>query len=345
MTDNQGTVRDVVQLGDTTPVDHLVYSAFGQLLSQTASAAGDQPTFYYNGTYRDPQTGQNLMGLRWQDPVDGDWDSEDPISFAGGQTNLSEYCGNNPVNFIDPSGLHDKGPMGTSTLGWFTMPGGNAYYGRSYSSGYFLLPPQDNLSPGMAGLWYFWNNPGNTPGSKLVIPWSQLPPALGGTGAHGGAQLPARQAPAKIPDRVVFRLMARRATPAATRRLTKDTIQLGLKVPSRQRRTCRRCPRYQPCPLHRRSRRSKRTRSREPAGTARQQPRRPTLNWRTRLPGIGRALRRSSPHFMEDFCRGRRFRIRCRGHSFHRLRGTTHPSSSNSNSTSQHTTCHAEKCG
>ena len=39
LTDNQGTVRDVVQLGDTTPVDHLVYSAFGQLLSQTASAA------------------------------------------------------------------------------------------------------------------------------------------------------------------------------------------------------------------------------------------------------------------------------------------------------------------
>ena len=33
LTDNQGTVRDVVQLGDTTPVDHLVYSAFGQLLS------------------------------------------------------------------------------------------------------------------------------------------------------------------------------------------------------------------------------------------------------------------------------------------------------------------------
>ena len=44
------------------------------------------------------------MGLRWQDPVDGVWDSENPISIAGGQTNLSEYCGNNPVNFIDPSG-------------------------------------------------------------------------------------------------------------------------------------------------------------------------------------------------------------------------------------------------
>ena len=86
-------------------------------------------------------------------------------------------------------------------------------------------------------------------------------------------RLPARQAPAKIPDRVVFRLMARRATPAATRRLTKDTIQLGLKVPSRQHRTCRRCPRYQPCPLHRRSRRSKRTRSREPAAPPPQQPR------------------------------------------------------------------------
>ena len=52
------------------------------------------------------------MGLRWQDPVDGDWDSENPISFGGGQTNLSEYCGNNPVNFIDPSGCRRQGPDG-----------------------------------------------------------------------------------------------------------------------------------------------------------------------------------------------------------------------------------------
>ena len=67
LTDGQGTVRDVVQLSDGSPtvVNHLVYSAFGQLLSQSADpTSGDQPIFYYNGTWQDPQTGLNEMGAQ-----------------------------------------------------------------------------------------------------------------------------------------------------------------------------------------------------------------------------------------------------------------------------------------
>ena len=87
-------------------VDHLVYSAFGQLTDQTASTtSGDQPTFYFNGTWQDPQTNLNDMGARWYDAVDAVFASQDPIGFDGGQTNLSEYCGNSPTNFTDPGGL------------------------------------------------------------------------------------------------------------------------------------------------------------------------------------------------------------------------------------------------
>jgi hypothetical protein len=31
--------------------------------------------------------------------------TEDPIGFAGGLTKLTGYCGNDPVNYVDPSGL------------------------------------------------------------------------------------------------------------------------------------------------------------------------------------------------------------------------------------------------
>ncbi len=89
LTDNQGTVRDVVQFDSgtdtTSEVDHLVYGEFGQLTGQTASSASDQPTFYYNGTWQDVQTGLNKMGCRWYDAVDSVFVRCDPIGFNGGR--------------------------------------------------------------------------------------------------------------------------------------------------------------------------------------------------------------------------------------------------------------------
>ncbi len=40
----------------------------------------------------------------------GRFTSRDPIGFAGGDTNLYSYVGQNPVNFVDPSGLAEMGP-------------------------------------------------------------------------------------------------------------------------------------------------------------------------------------------------------------------------------------------
>ena len=111
LTDNQGTVRDVVQFDSTTDttaeVDHLVYGAFGALVSQApASGATDpSPIFYYNGVWQDPQTGLYDMGARWYDAVDAVFASYDPLGFGGGQNNLSEYCANDPTNLADPSGM------------------------------------------------------------------------------------------------------------------------------------------------------------------------------------------------------------------------------------------------
>ena len=40
--------------------------------------------------------------------------SQDPLGFGGGQTNLSEFCGNSPTNYIDPTGM----------FGWTNFWGG-----------------------------------------------------------------------------------------------------------------------------------------------------------------------------------------------------------------------------
>jgi uncharacterized protein RhaS with RHS repeats len=45
-----------------------------------------------------------LCGARWYNASMGRWLSRDPIGYAGG-ANLYEYCGSDPVNLTDPSGL------------------------------------------------------------------------------------------------------------------------------------------------------------------------------------------------------------------------------------------------
>ena len=61
--------------------------------------------FGFTGRPNQTDTGlQNNLG-RWYDPIIASWTSEDPISFRGGDANLYRYCGNDPVNFVDPNGL------------------------------------------------------------------------------------------------------------------------------------------------------------------------------------------------------------------------------------------------
>ena len=104
LTDNQGTVRDVVQYNGTTTtvVNHLVYGSFGQIYSQSNSAY--QPTFTYAGMRYDSISQLCFDCARWYDAGNGVFMSQDPLGFAAGDTNLSRYCGNSPTNYTDPTG-------------------------------------------------------------------------------------------------------------------------------------------------------------------------------------------------------------------------------------------------
>ncbi len=57
-----------------------------------------------SGYYTDSDTGLVLCGARFYIPALGRFLTQDPIGQAGG-LNLYEYCGDNPINKLDPSGM------------------------------------------------------------------------------------------------------------------------------------------------------------------------------------------------------------------------------------------------
>ncbi len=109
LTDHQGTVRDLAAVneisGDTEIVNTYSYNAYGVLLTETDATVDHRFGF----TARPNQTDAGLVNClnRWYDPVIASWTTQDPITFQGGDANLYRYCGNDPVNFVDPSGLAD----------------------------------------------------------------------------------------------------------------------------------------------------------------------------------------------------------------------------------------------
>jgi len=80
----------------------LVYSEFDEVLTDTNP--GFQP-FGFAGGHCDLETKLVRFGARDYSPELGRWLSRDPILFAGGDANLYGYVFNDPINWIDPSGL------------------------------------------------------------------------------------------------------------------------------------------------------------------------------------------------------------------------------------------------
>jgi RHS repeat-associated protein len=102
LADHQGTTRDVVDdEGDL--VNHIAFDSFGNIKSQTN--AGEGYSIVYAQLIWDPDAEMYRSWTRLYDAAVGRWAGEDPITFGGGTDNLSEYVGNAPTMYIDPSGL------------------------------------------------------------------------------------------------------------------------------------------------------------------------------------------------------------------------------------------------
>ena len=81
-------------------VQDYYYSPFGELWN--GERTSDTNPFRYAGEYYDTETGNIYLRARYYDPSIGRFISLDPIKDG---TNWYVYCSNNPVAFVDPSGL------------------------------------------------------------------------------------------------------------------------------------------------------------------------------------------------------------------------------------------------
>lgn len=81
------------------------YQGIDTFCSAQAEDQAFQPFGFAGGIY-DSDTGLVRFGARDYDPEIGRWTVRDPILFGGGTYNVYEYALNDPVNGVDPTGLH-----------------------------------------------------------------------------------------------------------------------------------------------------------------------------------------------------------------------------------------------
>ena len=102
LTDAIGSVGDIIDnSGDV--LDHIDYSAFGEILDESDPSEGDR--FKFAGLTYDTATALNLAQYRAENAENGRWITQDPMQFLAGDTNLYRYVGNKPTGTVDPDGL------------------------------------------------------------------------------------------------------------------------------------------------------------------------------------------------------------------------------------------------
>ena len=108
ISDHLGSPRLVVDVTTGAIAQRLDYDEFGQVITDTNP--GFQPFGFAGGLY-DRDTKLVRFGARDYDAETGRWTAKDPISFAGGDTNLYGYVVGDTINLRDPEGLFVDGAL------------------------------------------------------------------------------------------------------------------------------------------------------------------------------------------------------------------------------------------
>jgi RHS repeat-associated protein len=151
--DHQGTIRDIADSSGAL-AKHIDYDSFRRIDTETfygvAHLLFDQ-AFYFQGQERDQVTGWQKHGKRWYIPDMGRFVSEDPIA---ADVNLYRYALNNPVLYVDPTGLYTQLP--TSYLPAF---GNTTGFGRGSASNTALDLAYSNFNaPSTTSTWNAFGN-------------------------------------------------------------------------------------------------------------------------------------------------------------------------------------------
>jgi RHS repeat-associated protein len=97
--DQLGSTRGLLDAAGTTVATYN-YDAYGNLKSSTGSVSNP---FQYAGQYTDSESGFQYLRARYYDPSTEQFLAGDPIMAQTGQPYT--YAIDNPVNFMDPSGM------------------------------------------------------------------------------------------------------------------------------------------------------------------------------------------------------------------------------------------------
>jgi RHS repeat-associated protein len=107
ISDHLGSPRLVVNTITGAVAQRIDYDEFGNVTYD--SNPGFQPFGFAGGIY-DRDTKLVRFGARDYASNQGRWLNKDPIRFSSGANNLYEYVSQNPINFIDPTGLCEGAP-------------------------------------------------------------------------------------------------------------------------------------------------------------------------------------------------------------------------------------------
>ena len=109
-------------------VQHIEYVPFGEVFIEERNNVWNTP-YLFNAKEFDEETGMYYYGARYYEPRLSLWMSTDPLEED--YYNVSTYCYvfNNPLRFIDPTGLSGDEPDGWSITGNFAKGVGQSLWG------------------------------------------------------------------------------------------------------------------------------------------------------------------------------------------------------------------------
>ena len=116
--DNNGTITDVV--ADIKQINS--YYPFGLNMESNFNGAGGKNKYAYNGKEwnDDFGLGMNDYGARFYDPAIARWSVIDPLAEKMRRHSPYNYCFNNPIVFIDPTG---GSPFDPKRATWYKIMG------------------------------------------------------------------------------------------------------------------------------------------------------------------------------------------------------------------------------